>query len=64
MPYPTILHRKQCPHCGTNLVAAEMLLPHTCEPGAFHSRLLGILENSKVVSWQCPDCMKELGTRQ
>ena len=64
MSYPAVLHCKQCPHCGTNLVAAEVLLPHTCEIGAFHSRLLGVRENDKIVSWQCPDCMKEVGTLQ
>jgi hypothetical protein len=60
MPYPTILHCKQCPHCCTNLIASEMLLPDTCEPGAFHSRLLGCLEDNKIVSWKCPDCLQDV----
>jgi len=56
MSYPEILRLRNCPDCGTNLVAAEVLLPETCEPGAFHSRLLGILNDGAVTGWKCPDC--------
>lgn len=56
MSIPTLLLR-QCPHCGTNLVDAELLIPHTCEPGVFHSRLLGVRDPSgDVAGWKCPDC--------
>lgn len=58
MVYPCALQTKQCPHCGSNLVDSELLLPETCEPGAFHSRLLGVLTpDNKVAGWKCPDCL-------
>jgi hypothetical protein len=56
MTLSTLLLR-QCPHCGTNLVDAEFLIPHTCEPGAFHSRLLGVRNpGCDLTGWKCPDC--------
>jgi hypothetical protein len=56
MTLSTLLLR-QCPHCETNLVDAELLLAHTCEPGAFHSRLLGVRDpGGDVTGWKCPDC--------
>ena len=58
---------RQCSHCGTNLVDADLLLAHTCEPGAFHSRLLGVRDpGGNVAGWKCPDCshVLPLTTRQ
>lgn len=43
MKLSTPLTWRNCPKCGVNLVDAEIseALKHTCEPEAFHSRLLG-----------------------
>lgn len=51
---------KTCPACKVNLVDAEIseALKHTCETGAFHSRLLGGRnpDTWKMEYWKCPDC--------
>jgi phage FluMu protein Com len=51
---------RNCPSCKTNLVDDEILesLKHTCEPGAFHSKLLGgrNKETWKMEYWKCPEC--------
>lgn len=56
----TQLKWRNCPSCKSNLVDAEISDPlkHTCEPGAFHSRLLGgiNLDTLEIQYWKCPDC--------
>lgn len=51
---------RDCPSCHTNLIDAEISTPikRFCEPGAFHSRLLGGRdpETGKLEYWECPDC--------
>ena len=51
---------RNCPSCNCNLVDAEISdeLKHTCEPGAFYSRMLGGVnpETNKLEYWKCPDC--------
>jgi len=54
------LRWRNCPSCKCNLVDAEIsdALKYTCEPGAFHSRLLGGRnpETNEMEYWKCPDC--------
>jgi phage FluMu protein Com len=51
---------RNCPSCNCNLVDAEIsdALKHTCESGAFHSRLLGSRnpDTQEIEYWKCPDC--------
>lgn len=51
---------RNCPSCRCNLVDAEISDPlkFTCEPGAFHSKLLGGRnpETWEMEYWKCPDC--------
>lgn len=51
---------RSCPACDANLVDAEIsdYLKHTCEVGAFHSKMLGGRnpETNEIVYWKCPDC--------
>lgn len=51
---------RTCPACQTSLVDAEIsnTLQHTCEKGAFHSRMLGGKnpETLQIEYWKCPDC--------
>ena len=51
---------RNCPSCKCNLVDAEISdsLKFTCEPGAFHSKLLGGRnpETWEMEYWKCPDC--------
>lgn len=51
---------RNCPSCKVSLVDAEIsdTLKFTCEPGAFHSRLLGgrNLDTWEMEYWKCPDC--------
>lgn len=53
-------HWRVCPACKTSLVDAEISdsLKHTCEIGAFHSRLLGGRnpDTWEIEYWKCPDC--------
>ena len=51
---------RDCPSCKQSLVDAEISDPlkFTCEPGAFHSKLLGGRnpETWKMEYWKCPHC--------
>lgn len=53
---------RNCPKCGVSLVDAEIseTLKFTCEPGAFHSSLLGIRDKQtwEIKHWKCPECEK------
>ncbi len=51
---------RNCPSCNASLVDAEIsdALKHTCEPGAFHSKLLGGRnpDTWEMEYWKCPEC--------
>lgn len=51
---------RNCPSCKCTLVDAEISesLKHTCEPGAFHSKLLGGRnpETWEMEYWKCSEC--------
>jgi hypothetical protein len=51
---------RKCSSCKGNLVDAEIseALQFTCEPGAFHSKLLGGRnpDTWQMEYWKCPHC--------
>lgn len=54
------LELRDCPLCRVSWVGGEVSAPikQFCEPGAFHSRLLGLRDpkSGSLSYWQCPDC--------
>lgn len=55
-----ILHERNCPSCGCNLVDDEISGPMKkfCEKNAFHSKLIGGRdpETWQIQYWKCPEC--------
>lgn len=51
---------RNCPACHCSLVDAEISdsMKFTCEPGAFHSKLLGGRnpDTWEMEYWKCPEC--------
>lgn len=51
---------RNCPNCKCNLVDAEIsdAIKFSCEPGAFHSKLLGGRnpDTWEMECWKCPEC--------
>lgn len=54
------LQWRECPVCRISWIDAEISeqIARFCEPGAFHSRLLGGRneETGEIELWKCPDC--------